>query len=188
MHQRIIRRIVRVNHADEHGAVAIYSKQLARARHSFPDLLPWLQETLGHEIEHQQKFYNAMEPRGAKPCRLMFIWSLGGTLLGMLSGLFGRNGVFVCTIAVERTVHHHLVEQINFLKKVDPELAAIIDEILQQEDEHLESALAKVSTTSVLHRVLEPVVAFATELLILISTRGDSFFLRRVTRQSTFGD
>ncbi|HRE44597.1 MAG TPA: demethoxyubiquinone hydroxylase family protein, partial [Terricaulis sp.] len=57
---RIIRRILRVNHAGEHGAVFIYSAQLARARRAYPDLIPWLEETLAHEQRHRARFYEAM--------------------------------------------------------------------------------------------------------------------------------
>ncbi|WP_414731777.1 demethoxyubiquinone hydroxylase family protein [Vitreimonas sp.] len=46
---RLIPRILRVNHAGEHGAVAIYAAQLAQARKRHPDLVPWLSETLSHE-------------------------------------------------------------------------------------------------------------------------------------------
>ena len=46
---RIIRRILRVNHAGEHGAVSIYSTQIAWARKHAPDILAWLEETIGHE-------------------------------------------------------------------------------------------------------------------------------------------
>jgi demethoxyubiquinone hydroxylase (CLK1/Coq7/Cat5 family) len=42
MASQLIRRILRVNHAGEHGAVAIYSAQLAKVRRTHPDLVPWL--------------------------------------------------------------------------------------------------------------------------------------------------
>ena len=54
--ERLIRRILRVNHAGEHGAVSIYSSQLRRAEHRFPALVPWLARTLEHEEEHRRLF------------------------------------------------------------------------------------------------------------------------------------
>ncbi len=48
MPTRLIPRILRVNHAGKHGAVAIYSAQLAHARRAHPDLIPWLEDTLAH--------------------------------------------------------------------------------------------------------------------------------------------
>lgn len=78
---RLIPRILRVNHAGEHGAVAIYSAQLAHARRAHPDLAPWLSETLAHEQTHRTRFREAMPSRAAKPCRMMFVWSFGGAAL-----------------------------------------------------------------------------------------------------------
>ena len=48
--KRFVRRILRVNHAGEQGAISIYGAQIALARARYPDLLPWLQETLGHVL------------------------------------------------------------------------------------------------------------------------------------------
>lgn len=178
MSSRLIRRILRVNHAGEHGAVAIYSAQLARARRAYPDVAPWLEQTLEHENEHRARFRNAMPERDAKPCRLMSVWSLGGALLGVLTALSGRTGVYVCTAAVERTVHRHLVEQIAFLDRTDPALSQIVRDILVEEDAHLAFAEARHQPSGVFARVLGALVSGATETLIFISTRGDSLRLR----------
>lgn len=178
MHLRLIRRILRVNHAGEHGAVAIYSAQLAHARRAHPDLVPWLEDTLGHEQRHRARFSEAMPARHAKPCRLMFVWSFGGAMLGALTAACGRAGVYVCTAAVERTVHKHLVEQIAFLDRADPELAAAVRDILVEEDTHLAHAEAHHDTRSLFARALGALVSAATETLILLSTRGDSLRLR----------
>ena len=105
--------------------------QLAKARRAYPDLTPWLEDTLAHEERHRARFREAMPSRAAKPCRLMSVWSFGGALLGAVTALTGRTGIYVCTAAVERTVHRHLVEQIAYLDRADPPLAAIVrDKIL----------------------------------------------------------
>jgi len=49
-----------VNHAGEHGAVAICSTRLAQACRHHPDLVPWLEETLSHEERHRAHFREAM--------------------------------------------------------------------------------------------------------------------------------
>jgi ubiquinone biosynthesis monooxygenase Coq7 len=176
---RLIRRILRVNHAGEHGAVFIYTAQLARARRGYPDLAPWLEETLSHEVRHRARFREAMPARAAKPCRMMFVWSWGGALLGAVTALFGRTGVYVCTAAVERTVHRHLVEQTAFLDGADSDLAALVRDILAEEDEHLAAAEARHDATRLLPRTLSVIIAAATETLIFLSTRGDSLRLKR---------
>jgi 3-demethoxyubiquinol 3-hydroxylase len=175
----IIRRILRVDHAGEHGAVSIYATQIALARKRYPDLLPWLEETIAHEREHRSRFLAAMPARAAKPCRLLQVWSVGGACLGALTGVLGRRGVMVCTAAVERTVHRHLLEQIAFLDAADVELADTIRSILKDEDEHLAAAEAGlVASAGAFQRILSAAVAAATEVLIFLSTRGDSLTLR----------
>lgn len=178
MASRLIRRILRVTHAGEHGAVAIYSAQLANARRVHPDLVPWLEETLSHEQRHRTLFREAMPTRAAKPCRMMFVWSFGGAVLGALTAACGRTGVYVCTAAVERTVHRHLVEQTSFLDDADPPLAQLVRDILVEEDAHLAHAEGHHNPNGLFARGLGAFVSAATEALIFLSTRGDSLRLK----------
>lgn len=78
-----------------------------------------------------------MDARNVTPCGSLVIWSAGGAVLGAMTAALGRDGVFVCTAAVERTVRRHLEEQAHFLAQADPELAAIVRDILVEEDAHL---------------------------------------------------
>ena len=183
MEGRIIQRILRVNHAGEHGAVSIYSQQLERAEASYPDLVPWLQEVLSHERRHRAMFEAEMPNRSAKPCRLLSIWDWGGSLLGLMTGLFGRAGVYACTIAVERTVHEHLLQQIAVLDDADPAVSQVVSTILVEEDEHLAHAARHQKDGGLLMKTLAAVVSAATEALIFISTRGDSLNLKRQLAQ-----
>lgn len=178
MASRLVHRIIRVNHAGEHGAVAIYSAQLANARRAQSDLVPWLEETLSHEQRHRSLFREAMPSRGAKPCRMMFLWSYGGAVLGALTAVCGRTGIYICTAAVERTVHRHLVEQIAFLDEADPPLAHIVRDILVEEDAHLAHAEARHNPNGMFARLLGVLISAATEVLIFLSTRGDSLRLK----------
>lgn len=120
-----------------------------------------------------------MPARAAKPCRLMFVWSFGGAALGALTAACGRTGIYVCTAAVERTVHKHLVEQIAFLDRTDPPLAAIVRDILVEEDAHLAHAEAHHNARGPFAQLLSVLVSAATETLIFISMRGDSLRLNR---------
>jgi ubiquinone biosynthesis monooxygenase Coq7 len=180
--QRIIRRILRVNHSGEHGAVSIYNAQRAYLADSSSDLQGWLTETLGHEARHRSMFSQAMPSRSAKPCRALGVWSVGGRILGGATALLGKRAVMICTAAVERTVHAHLEEQARFLDRYDPELAAIIRAVKVDEDEHLAYAEARHDRRTLPARALSFVIAIATETLIAISTRGDSLSLARSLR------
>lgn len=176
--QRLIRRILRVDHAGEHGAVSIYSAQLIHLGVRHADVRDWLTETLDHERAHRAAFRDAMPSRAAKPCRALSIWSVGGWVLGCLTALMGPKAIMACTAAVERTVHGHLQEQIAFLSHRDRELAALVERIQREELSHLTYAERSLPPSSALARLLEPIIAFAAEALIAISTRGDSVRLR----------
>jgi demethoxyubiquinone hydroxylase (CLK1/Coq7/Cat5 family) len=53
---RTIARILKVNHAGEHGAIRIYRSQIAIARWRSPDVVPKLEEMLAHEVSHRARF------------------------------------------------------------------------------------------------------------------------------------
>ena len=88
----------------------------------------------------------------------------------------------MCTAAVERTVHQHLVEQKAFLAKHDPALLEIVETVQIDEDAHLAHAEANHDRGSLAAAIIYPVVAAATEFLIFLSTRGDSLRLRAAMR------
>tara|TARA_R110002167_G_scaffold3743_17_gene18194 strand:- start:355 stop:933 length:579 start_codon:yes stop_codon:yes gene_type:complete len=173
----IAARILRVNHGGEHGAISIYGVQIAVARLRAPDLLPFLREALDHERSHRRRFRELMPTREAKPCRMMWIWGVGGGVLGLVTGLFGREAVLACTQAVETTVHRHLDDQIRWASGRDDDLRRVIDDIRLEEITHI--AYAVENRVGSGFRWLERVIEAMTDALIWISTRGDSVRLAR---------
>jgi ubiquinone biosynthesis monooxygenase Coq7 len=182
VNRSISARILRVNHGGEHGAIRIYRTQIAMAKLTAPDLLPFLRGTLEHEREHLIRFRALMPTRAAKPCRLMWIWSVGGVVLGTVTGLCGRKAILVCTEAVERTVHRHLDDQLAWLGQRDPEMSDVIRQIQQQELGHMRFAEQAMGKTHAPAQALRAMIALATESLIWLSTRGDSLRLARELR------
>ncbi len=174
----IAARILRVNHGGETGAILIYRMQIAIARLRAPDLLPFLREALSHECEHQAKFRALMPDRRSKPCRLMWIWSIGGGVLGAASALLGREAILACTAAVERTVHRHLEDQLKWSADNDPDLHRTISDIQVEELSHLNFAVTQRRRSGWMW--LDRLISALTEALIWVSTRGDS---RRLSRQ-----
>ncbi len=172
--QKTVRRILKVNHAGEYGAIRIYKAQLWLARRFYPDIVPFLQETLGHEINHCTLFYNAMPERQTRPCRVMSLWGNGGYVLGFVTALMGRQAIWLCTSAVEDTVHKHLEDQLRFLAGKDDALVALIESIKAEELHHLDHANEQITSNGVWARVLRFAIAMATEALIALSTWGDS--------------
>lgn len=172
-----VRSVLRVNHAGEYGAVRIYQAQLALARIMARDLVPFLEQTLAHEIAHRDRFRALMTPRGVAPCGAMPVWGVGGWMLGCLTGVFGRNAILACTEAVERTVHHHLGDQLRALADSDPEVSRAISDIQTEELGHLDFAESTAARDSWVAYAVRPGVAYATALLIWLSTYGEALVL-----------
>jgi 3-demethoxyubiquinol 3-hydroxylase len=178
-----IARILKVNHAGEHGAIRIYSAQILIARRLYPDIVPQLREMLSHEIAHRATFAEAMPPRKARPCRIMSLWTLGGSLLGFATALMGRQSIWTTTAAVEAAVHRHLDDQLYFLVSRDPSLYRAIADMREEELSHLRIAEGHLGQDSSFG-VLRAVITRATDALIWLSTWGDSTRMARDLKSS----
>lgn len=177
-----IARIVRVNHAGEFGAIRIYSAQILVSRWFWPDCVPALSEMLDDERRHWVLFHEAMPARKSRPCRVMHFWSYGGWMLGFLTALLGRQGIWACKAAVEAAVHRHLDDQLHFLEGRDPELSAVILSIRDEEIAHLQHAEQQLVARNAALRALRGVISMATDTLIWLSTWGDSTQMERALK------
>ena len=176
------RRILKVNHAGERGAIAIYQAQLLFA-YFWPDTTRiFLRDALAHERQHAAKFEKAMAEREIRPCFGTFLWVVGGFVLGLVSVLGGLRGVMACTAAIERAVHGQLDEQITYLRGRDDPLAVIISNIQTEEMEHMEIGEAGYDPNCTSARLFTGVVSAITESLIWLATFGDSARLRTAMR------
>jgi 3-demethoxyubiquinol 3-hydroxylase len=169
-----IARILKVNHAGEYGAIRIYRAQIWVAKRLYPDIAPFLAETLSHENNHCAIFRAAMPQRDARQCRIMALWGNGGLVLGLLTALLGRQGIWICTAAVEAAVHRHLQDQLLFVRDRDPELHGLILAIQKEELMHLHYAEERLPEGKVLSPILGALISGATDLAIWLSTWGDS--------------
>jgi 3-demethoxyubiquinol 3-hydroxylase len=181
---KTIARILKVNHAGEYGAIRIYKAQVAVAQKLYPELVGHLSEMLGHELEHCASFRAAMPSRLARPCRIMTLWGMGGSVLGFVTAVMGRQAIWTCTAAVEAAVHRHLDDQLFFLAGRDPELHKVILDIREEELAHLNTAESNIEGSSILRRALRAVISWLTDVMIWLSTWGDSTRMARELAES----
>lgn len=174
-----IARIVKVDHGGEFGAIRIYQAQIWIARRFYPDTSAALEDILHNEIRHCAAFQDAMPARGARPCRLMRLWSVGGFLLGISTAILGRQAIWICTSAVEHAVHRHMNDQLVFLQRRDPELRDIVAAIQRDELSHLATADAQAHSATIIRAILHRLVFLVTDIVIWLSTSGDSSRMRR---------
>jgi ubiquinone biosynthesis monooxygenase Coq7 len=109
----------------------------------------------------------------------MQLWSWGGWLLGFFTACLGRNGIWACTAAVEAAVHRHLDDQLHFLEKRDFELRDIIQSIRVEELAHLHHAEEQLRSDAAVLRLLRQTISAMTDVLIWLSTWGDSTRMAR---------
>lgn len=164
-------RYLKVDHAGEHGAVSIYAGQILMARVTAPDLVPELREFRGHEIEHRERFRAELRRRGVRRCRSYWLCGAGGFVLGLTTGLFGRQAIAATTVAVERVVLRHLADQIEILKSSDAAAAAVISTIVEEEQQHHDESASHLKVGGFWDRLLSPVVSASTESVIWIGLR-----------------
>lgn len=164
-------RILKVDHAGEHGAVCIYSAHRWIARWRSPELVGELDEFLVHERGHRAIFGAELSRRGVRRCRSYWLCGLGGFALGVVTGLIGPQAVHATTAAIERIVLAHLEEQLETLATLDPAARDTIASIVADEREHHERAVSQIVKRGLLQRTIDGVVSRSTQLVIWLGMK-----------------
>jgi ubiquinone biosynthesis monooxygenase Coq7 len=159
-------RIIKVNHAGEHGAVNIYRGQRLVCFWRDAALKLELEEFRAHEERHRAIFAAELGRRGVRRCRSYRMCGLGGFLLGVATGICGRASIAAVTVAVERVVLRHLEMQLRELDGVDAAAHAAVASILEDERAHHDRASQEPLQGIFWPRVLKPAVSAATEFVI----------------------
>jgi ubiquinone biosynthesis monooxygenase Coq7 len=164
-------RLIKVNHAGEHGAVNIYRAQALVCRLTAPSLVPLLLQFRGHEESHRARFGAYLERFQVRRCRSYHFCGIGGWVLGFVTALFGRSAVAATTVAVERVVLRHLEIQLQQLEGLDPAAHEAVAAIVHEEREHHDSANLESLQGRFWPRLLMPIVSGATESVIWLGLK-----------------
>ena len=159
-------RILKVNHAGEHGAVNIYRGQRLACFWRDAGLKRELEEFRAHEERHRAIFAAELERRGLRRCRSYGLCGLGGLMLGLVTGICGRASIAAVTVAVERVVLRHLEAQLRELDGVDPPAHAAVSSIIEDERTHHDRAAQEPRQGIFWPRVIRPTVSAVTEFVI----------------------
>lgn len=165
-------RMIKVDHAGEHGAICIYSGQLFMARVFARGQVDELKAFLSHERRHRAVFQAELQRRGYRRCRSYWLCGLGGLVLGLVTGLCGRKAIVATTVAVERVVLKHLAHQLHTLRDIDPLAVAAIASIVEEEQHHHDHSAAQIDRDDPWFRALAPVVTAWTEAVIWMGMRS----------------
>jgi len=164
-------RIVKVDHAGEHGAICIYRAQRWFARWRAPDMVDELNAFLDHERGHRARFDAELSRRGRPRCRSYPLCGAGGFVLGTITGFAGRRAIAATTVAIERVVLRHMYQQIAVLRDVDPRATAVLLEVVSEEQDHHDRSAVRLAGGSYWSRVIDPIVALSTEAVIWLGMR-----------------
>ena len=164
-------RILKVNHAGEHGAVNIYSGQIFMARLTAPGMVDELKEFRLHEQRHRAIFGAELSRRRRQRCRSYWLCGLGGRVLGLVTGLLGANAISATTVAVESVVLRHLQQQLTALQGNDPHAVDAISAIISEEQQHHDRSARRVQASARWSRLLTPIVSTSTETVIWLGMR-----------------
>jgi ubiquinone biosynthesis monooxygenase Coq7 len=164
-------RILKVDHAGEHGAVNLYSGQIFMARFTAPGMVDELKEFRAHEQRHRALFGAELARRGRARCRSYRLCGIGGRVLGLVTGLLGAGAISATTVAVESVVLRHLESQLSALQGNDPAAVAAISAIVAEERQHHDRSASHIQGGTFWSRLLSPVVSGSTEAVIWLGMR-----------------
>ncbi|MGQ4584765.1 demethoxyubiquinone hydroxylase family protein [Lysobacter sp. F60174L2] len=164
-------RIIKVNHAGEHGAICIYTGQIIMARLTARQMTQELAEFRTHEQRHRAIFAAELQRRGQRRCPSYWFCGIGGFVLGAISGLLGATAIAATTVAVESVVLRHLEQQLVNLRSSDPAAVAAISAIVAEERQHHDHSVNHVQTGTFWSKVLTPIVSGSTEAVIWLGMR-----------------
>ena len=164
-------RIIKVNHAGEHGAIGIYTGQIMMARLTAPAMVAELCEFRLHEQQHRAIFAAELLRRGRPRCRSYWLCGIGGFTLGAVTGLLGPSAIAAATAAVESVVLRHLEQQILVLQDHDASAVSAISAIVADEQQHHAQSLEHVQAGAFWPRLLTPIVSVSTEAVIWLGMR-----------------
>lgn len=165
------RKILKVNHAGEFGAINIYRSQLVVSRLLRRDYVPLLESFMADEQRHMQLFWEEIQRRNGIKCKSYWLCGAGGWAMGFVSALLGKSGVMACTWAVESVVVNHLQNQLAYLERQNDTAAyETVKAILQDEQNHRDAGRIE-GGTALLYGPLRWVISLFTEGVIRFGMR-----------------
>jgi ubiquinone biosynthesis monooxygenase Coq7 len=172
---RRIEEMLRVDHAGEYGAVAIYRGQQAVFARA-PRTRPTAREL--HEMERQEQahldaFDALLLERKVRPTLLAPAWAAAGYALGVATALLGPRAAHACTEAVETVIEGHYGAQIAELDREgsEPELKERFEAFRADEIAHKDAAVAAGAREAPAYPLLAAAIRAGCRAAIRISEK-----------------
>lgn len=133
-------RLMRVNHAGEVAAQALYQGQAVTARD--PAVAQVLRQAAAEEIDHLAWCEQRLEELGGRTSLLNPAWYLGSFAIGALAGALGDRVSLGFIAETEKQVEAHLRDHLERLPAADHRSRAIVEQMTHEEAAHGAKATA----------------------------------------------
>ncbi len=165
--------ILRVDHAGELAAVAIYRGQRAVLGEAPGQqrMAGQLAEMEAHEAVHLARFDELLTERRVRPTALVPFWRLAGFALGAGTALMGAKAAHACTEAVENVIEQHYAGQVAELAEREPALSAQLAQFREEELAHRDLAVEQGAHEAPGYALLSAVVRAGCRTAIRISEK-----------------
>lgn len=166
--------MLRVDHAGEYGAVAIYRGQLAvfERRPGHKRIVGQLAEMAGQEQAHLDAFDKLLADGNVRPTALSPVWNAAGFALGAATALLGEKAAHACTEAVETVIEEHYGDQVAELETTgDAQLAARLSQFRDEEVAHKTLATEEGASQAPGYPLLSALIRTGCRIAIRISEK-----------------
>lgn len=133
-------RLMRVNHAGEISAQALYQGQALTAR--LPTVRDKMEQAATEENDHLAWTETRIRELGTHTSRLAPFWYAGSFTIGALAGLAGDKWSLGFVVETERQVVRHLDDHLARLPEKDAKSRAILNQMKADEARHATTAVA----------------------------------------------
>ena len=138
--QRHVAGLMRINHAGEVAAQALYHGQALTARN--PETRRHLLEAAREEQDHLRWCEERLAELGDGPSKLQPLWYAGSLAIGAVAGLSGDRYSLGFVRETERQVSEHIGEHLRALPEHDVRDRAILEAMRADEQRHGDEAAA----------------------------------------------
>jgi len=133
-------RLMRVNHAGEVAAQALYQGQALTARD--PRVAAAMQQAADEEIDHLAWCEQRLKELKGRRSLLNPLWYLGSFGIGALAGVLGDRASLGFIAETEKQVESHLRDHLGRLSPADSRTRAILTQMTHDEVQHGAKATA----------------------------------------------
>jgi ubiquinone biosynthesis monooxygenase Coq7 len=166
--------MLRVDHAGEYGAVAIYRGQLAvfERQQGKERIIGQLKGMAAEEQDHLDAFDKMLAAGHVRPTAMSPVWNAAGFALGAATALLGEKAAHACTEAVETVIEEHYGDQVTELNAAgEDELAAKMAKFQEEEVAHKDLATAEGAAEAPGYALLSAFIRTGCRLAIRISEK-----------------